>query len=184
MIARHYWKVGGASSVVNSCSRSSKAEGPSGLSILPASTPSPSSRPEPAWPWGDEKLRLLLVSTLPGIVARIGGEIPVPRSSGSLAPGWCLLGLLREQLGYQLRELAPSLNGDEFAVLINEEHGRNRVDAPRSGEVALPAFALVVLGPPDFLLLDKLLEGVEPSQFLGLIEADAKELHALAVKLF
>ena len=36
--------------MVNSCSRSSKAEGPSGLSIPPASTPSPSSRPEPAWP--------------------------------------------------------------------------------------------------------------------------------------
>src|SRR5271166_220370 len=50
MIARHYWKVGGASSVVNSCSRFSQAEGPSGLSIPPASTPSPSSRPEPAWP--------------------------------------------------------------------------------------------------------------------------------------
>jgi type VI secretion system protein ImpC len=30
-------------------------------------------------PWGDEKLGLPLVSIRPGIVARIGGEIPVPR---------------------------------------------------------------------------------------------------------
>ena len=30
------------------------------------------------WRWGDEKLRLPLVSIGPGIVARIGGEIPVP----------------------------------------------------------------------------------------------------------
>src|SRR5271157_3549714 len=214
MIARHYWKVGGANSAVNSCSRSSQAAGPSGLSIPPASTPSPSSRPGPAghklergletmprtWTggataanrpqrqasegmWVSRWLTANREVVRPALQNSEAGLDPA-RTSGSLAAGWRLLGLLRQQLGYQLLELAPGPDGNELAFLINEEHGRNRVDAPRSGEIALPAFALVVLGPPDFLLLDKLLDGVEPSLFLGLIEADAKELHALAVKLF
>src|SRR5207302_249967 len=85
------------------------------------------------------------------------------------------LGLL-QQLGDQRFELAAGLDRVELAVGVDDEDGRDRVDPPRPGEVAVPVVALVVLRPGDLILGDELLEAVEPALLLGLVEADADKL--------
>src|SRR5260370_59777 len=80
-------------------------------------------------------------------------------------------------------ELAAGVDRVELALGVDHEHGRDGVDPPGAGELALPALALVVLGPGDVVFFDVLLERVEAAVFLRLVEADADELDALVLVL-
>src|SRR5271156_6769372 len=102
------------------------------------------------------------------------GRSRSPARPGSAAGGGGLgtVGLLLEQLGDDLLELAPGLDRVELALGVDHEHRRDGVDPPGAGEFTLPALTLVVLGPGDPVVLDVLLEAVQPALFLRLIEAD------------
>src|SRR5271167_3803942 len=67
----------------------------------------------------------------------------------------------------------------ELALGVDDEHARNGIDAPRAGEISLPALSLVELRPFDMVFLDELLEAVQAAVLLGLIKADADELDPL-----
>src|SRR4030095_5749474 len=63
------------------------------------------------------------------------------------------------------------------------EDVRNCCDAPSLGEFAGDEIALVILRPVDVILGDKILQPLQSALGFGLVEADADELHALALVL-
>ena len=105
------------------------------------------------------------------------------RLVASLVAGLVVRLFALEKFRDELFELAAGVRGAEAAFLVEDEDAGNGIDAPLLGEVALPAFALVILGPADLVLLDERLERVEPALGLGLVQADAEELHALVLVL-
>ena len=70
---------------------------------------------------------------------------------------------------------------EELALGIEDEDGRNRLDAAGTRELAVPAVALVILRPRDPVLLDVLPEMIQSSLLFGLVEADAEKLDPLLV---
>src|SRR5262249_35103995 len=85
------------------------------------------------------------------------------------------------QIGEDLIEATAGADRGELAVLVDDEEGRDRRDAPLARDRSGPITPLVILRPGDVVAGDVKLQVVESPVFPRFVEADPNELDAAAV---